>query len=428
MSFRGGGRGGFSGRGGGFSGRGGRGGFQQSFGPPDQVLEMGTVMHACEGEMVCESINPKIPYFNAPIYLENKTPIGKVDEVLGPINQVYFTVKPQEGIVATSFKAGDKVYIGGDKLLPIEKYASKLGARGGRGGRGAPRGFGGRGGRGGAPRGRGGPRGGSFGGGFRGGSGGRGGGRGGPRGGFRPHPIMSRRTSAMPSNSSTNSPGPGPADGGQEKQKMLLSSDTGHFSMVRALHLADLVTELNVMSVFSSMRYCLGDPYEYGALWAALSLMPLGLFFDFMDGRIARWRKKSSLMGQELDSLADLISFGMSPAAAAFALGIRTPLDHLFLSFFVLCGLTRLARFNVTAAVLPKDKTGKSKYFEGTPIPTTLTIAGLMAYWVSKGWILEELPLGVVAQGTALEFHPIVLLFVFHGCLMVSKTLHIPKP
>ncbi|KAE8394194.1 Gar1/Naf1 RNA binding region-domain-containing protein [Aspergillus alliaceus] len=87
------------------------------------MLEMGSVMHACEGEMVCESINPKIPYFNAPIYLENKTPIGKVDEVLGPINQVYFTVKPQEGIVATSFKPGDKVYIGGDKLLPLEKYA-----------------------------------------------------------------------------------------------------------------------------------------------------------------------------------------------------------------------------------------------------------------------------------------------------------------
>ena len=71
--------------------------------------------------MVCESINPKLPYFNAPIYLENKTTIGKVDEVLGPINQVFFTIKPQEGIVATSFKSGDKFYIGGDRLLPLEK-------------------------------------------------------------------------------------------------------------------------------------------------------------------------------------------------------------------------------------------------------------------------------------------------------------------
>jgi CDP-diacylglycerol--serine O-phosphatidyltransferase len=62
-----------------------------------------------------------------------------------------------------------------------------------------------------------------------------------------------------------------------------------------------------VMSVFSSMRYCLGDPMDKGNLWAALAFMPFGLFFDFMDGKVARWRKKSSLMGQELDSLADLV-------------------------------------------------------------------------------------------------------------------------
>ncbi|KAF2175053.1 Gar1-domain-containing protein [Zopfia rhizophila CBS 207.26] len=158
-------------------------------------IEMGKFVHACEGEMVCESINPKIPYFNAPIYLENKTAIGKVDEILGPLNQVYFTIKPQEGIQATSFKAGDKFYIGGDKLLPLDKFlpkpkpppgapkpkraggAGRGGARGGRGGRGAPRGRGGFGDRGG----RGGPRGfgGRGGGGFTRGGGGRGAGRGG---------------------------------------------------------------------------------------------------------------------------------------------------------------------------------------------------------------------------------------------------------
>ncbi|KAK5795998.1 hypothetical protein VI817_005283 [Penicillium citrinum] len=183
-----------------------------------------------------------------------------------------------------------------------------------------------------------------------------------------------------------------------------------------------------VMSVFSSMRYCLGDASDYGALWAALAFMPFGLFFDFMDGKIARWRKKSSLMGQELDSLADLVSFGLAPAAAAFALGIRTPLDHVLLTFFVLCGLTRLARFNVTVAVLPKDKSGKSKYFEGTPIPTTLGIVGLMAYWVNQSWTHEKIPFGLVAEGTIFEFHPVALMFVLHGCLMVSKTIHIPKP
>ncbi|KAF4995680.1 hypothetical protein FGRMN_4990 [Fusarium graminum] len=196
MSFRGGSRG----RGGsGFGGRGGGrgGGFQQrDMGPPAQILEMGKFIHACEGEMVCESINPKVPHFNAQIFLENKTAVGKVDEVLGPINQVYFTIKPTEGIQATSFKEGDKFFIGSEKLLPLDKFLPKPkpppgapkpkragggrgGARGGRGGFGA-RG-GGRGGFGGARGGggfggRGGGRGGS-------GFGGRGGGRGGS-GGF----------------------------------------------------------------------------------------------------------------------------------------------------------------------------------------------------------------------------------------------------
>lgn len=64
-----------------------------------------------------------------------------------------------------------------------------------------------------------------------------------------------------------------------------------------------------VMSVLSSMRYCLSDPKDLTNLWLALGFMPFGLFFDFFDGKVARWRKKSSLMGQELDSLADLVRF-----------------------------------------------------------------------------------------------------------------------
>ncbi|CEG64447.1 Putative H/ACA ribonucleoprotein complex subunit 1 [Rhizopus microsporus] len=193
-----GGRGGFrGGRGGGRGGYGGYGGASQ--GPPAEVVPMGTFMHACEGEMVCKSINPKVPYFNAPIYLENKSQIGKVDEILGPINEVYFTVKMQEGMIAKSFKPNDKVYIGTDKLLPLERFlpkpkvAGKVSKPTGNQGRvekkssrgGATRG-GGRGGfgRGGFSRdgGRGGGRGGFGRGGFNQG-GPRGGGRGGNRGG-----------------------------------------------------------------------------------------------------------------------------------------------------------------------------------------------------------------------------------------------------
>lgn len=109
---------------------------------------------------------------------------------------------------------------------------------------------------------------------------------------------------------------------------------------------------------------------------------------------------------------------------------MRTPLDHLLLSFFVLCGLTRLARFNVTVAMLPKDDSGKSKYFEGTPIPTSLALANVMWFWVWKGWTLagEGVPLGVWMGGSVLEVHPAVGMFVLHGCLMVSKSIKIPKP
>lgn len=142
---------------------------------------MGEFIHAAEGDMVCKSVNEMVPYFNAPIYLENKTQIGKVDEILGPINQLHFTIKVSEGIVATSFKPNDKVFIGSDKLLPLERFLPKPKAPKAAGVKKAAGGAG-RGGS--AGRGRGGAgRGGAGRGGFRGGRGG--GGRGGARGGFR---------------------------------------------------------------------------------------------------------------------------------------------------------------------------------------------------------------------------------------------------
>lgn len=120
---------------------------------------------------------------------------------------------------------------------------------------------------------------------------------------------------------------------GQDKQARLLSTDAGHFSLVRALHLADYITELNgfcgVMSILSSMRYCLGDPSDVGNLWAALTFIPFGLFFDFMDGKVARWRGKASLMGQELDSLADLVCEPLRPLQLSLCYSLRTlPREH----------------------------------------------------------------------------------------------------
>ncbi|KAL5154528.1 putative H/ACA ribonucleoprotein complex subunit 1-like protein 1 [Glycine soja] len=170
------GRGGF-GRGGGGFGRGGggfgRGGGFRDEGPPSEVVEVSSFMHACEGDAVTKLTNEKVPFFNAPIYLKNMTQIGKVDEIFGPINEAYFSIKMMEGIVATSYSSGDKFYIDPRKLLPLARFLPQpKGQSAGRGGGGGGRG-GGRGGRGGGGfRGRGGPRGGRGGpprgGGFRG--------------------------------------------------------------------------------------------------------------------------------------------------------------------------------------------------------------------------------------------------------------------
>lgn len=230
--------------------------------------------------------------------------------------------------------------------------------------------------------------------------------------------------------SSFFSPSP-PPSAPNEREIVAFTTDNRHFSMLRNLHIADFITLLNgtcgFLSIISSVSYAISQGAEPHFTIRALALVPLGLFFDFMDGRVARLRQKASLMGQELDSLADLVSFGVAPATAAFTLGFNSTVDQAVLTVFVLCGLTRLARFNVTVAHLPKDAGGKSKYFEGTPIPTTLVLVGIMYYWQTQGWVHDQLPLGLLFEGTALEFHPAIVMFLVSGSAMISKSLKVPK-
>ncbi|CAG7846443.1 CDP-diacylglycerol--serine O-phosphatidyltransferase; AltName: Full=Phosphatidylserine synthase [Serendipita indica DSM 11827] len=210
----------------------------------------------------------------------------------------------------------------------------------------------------------------------------------------------------------------------------------GHFSLVRNFRLADLVTIMNgfcgSFSIFSSARYLLTNDKTH--LWAALTYPLAGLMFDFFDGKVARWRKSASLLGQELDSLADLISFGVAPAVLAFDVGLRTWIDTVILTGFICCGLARLARFNATVALIPKDATGKSRYFEGLPIPSTLILVGLLAFWTQKGWVASEqgLPLGTFtlweSKDGSGDVHYVSLIFGAWAAAMVSKTLQVPKP
>ena len=201
-----------------------------------------------------------------------------------------------------------------------------------------------------------------------------------------------------------------------------------HFSMLRDFHLADWFTLANAFcgtgAIFAAMRFL--QEGNVSDLLLGMALIPLAFVFDALDGRIARWRKVSSTLGRELDSLADVISFGVAPAALGYACGLQGGWDWVVLSYFVGCGVSRLARYNVTAEQLSGDE-GKVTYFEGTPIPTSVVIVGLLAWATWSGAIGPSLWFGMVKLGPW-QLHPLVLVFALSGSLMISKTLRIPKP
>ena len=200
-----------------------------------------------------------------------------------------------------------------------------------------------------------------------------------------------------------------------------------HFSMIREFHLADAFTLGNagcgVAGVMFAMLYMSTQDLNH-FYWAA-AMAPAAFIFDVFDGKIARWRQQHSAMGRELDSLADVISFGVAPAALAFAAGMSGGWDAVALIYFVCCGVSRLARYNVTAETL-SEGSDKVAYFEGTPIPTSVVLTAVLTIAAWQG-----------ALGTALwggswmigpwNWHPLSLMFVLSGTLMVSKTLKIPK-
>lgn len=200
-----------------------------------------------------------------------------------------------------------------------------------------------------------------------------------------------------------------------------------HFSMIREFRLADVFTLGNaacgVAGVMFAMLFMTSQDLTH--FYLATAMAPAAFLFDVFDGKIARWRNQHSPMGRELDSLADVISFGVAPAALAFAAGISGGWDAVALIYFVCCGVSRLARYNVTAEDLSGDS-GKVSYFEGTPIPTSVVLTGLLALAASQGRLGADIWGGSWLVGPW-QFHPLALLFVLSGTLMVSKTLRIPK-
>src|SRR3954465_7811635 len=190
-----------------------------------------------------------------------------------------------------------------------------------------------------------------------------------------------------------------------------------HLSMLRSYTPADLLTIGNAtcgtIAIFLCLDYLATDERRF--LWTAFVLLPAALICDVLDGYVARLNHaRQSRLGADLDSLADVISFGVAPAILGFTLGLRGGWDMLLLTYFVVCGVSRLARFNVTAAALSDAETGKVKYFEGTPIPTSIVIVVLLGLALRLGRIEGDVWFGAYQVGPAL-LHPLSLLYLASG-------------
>lgn len=201
-----------------------------------------------------------------------------------------------------------------------------------------------------------------------------------------------------------------------------------HFSMLRSFALADFITLANgaagMGAIFLCLRYL--QSQERNMMWAALALFPVALVCDVLDGSVARWRRRSSALGADLDSLADVVSFGVAPAVLGHTLGLDGGWDALVLIFFVSCGISRLARFNATASSMMTSK-GKVSHFEGTPIPTSLLLVAILAAAFASSAVHDDLWLGAIELGPW-TLHPLVAIYALSGSAMISATLKIPKP
>lgn len=197
---------------------------------------------------------------------------------------------------------------------------------------------------------------------------------------------------------------------------------------MRGLTPADVITLINAISgtgaIMATLKYSSSSDRTY--LWLAIVLLPVAGLADFMDGRVARKTRRSSSLGGDLDSLSDLISFGLAPACLGFALGLNGGWDAAVLVYFVCCGLGRLARYNATASSMADDS-GKVRYYEGTPIPTSLVLVAVLAGLLGAGLVDDQLPLGELALGPW-KLHPLVLMFLASGSAMISGRLRVPKP
>lgn len=202
---------------------------------------------------------------------------------------------------------------------------------------------------------------------------------------------------------------------------------TRRFAVLRSLAMSDFITLANAGAGMAAILACSAYLVRGDAmlLWTAFLLFPVALVCDVLDGIVARARTASAY-GRDLDSLADVISFGVAPAVLGYVTGMRGAWDAVVLVYFVMCGVSRLARFNVTADRL-ETASGKVSHFEGTPIPTSLVIVAALALAAHSDATLDDLWLGSVRIGP-FDLHPFVMMYALVGSSMIATRLKVPKP
>jgi CDP-diacylglycerol--serine O-phosphatidyltransferase len=171
--------------------------------------------------------------------------------------------------------------------------------------------------------------------------------------------------------------------------------------------LPNLFTVTSIFCGFYAITLCAGEAEPVHLYQAALAIF-FAMFFDGFDGRVARLTKTQSDFGVQLDSLADVVSFGAAPALLVYKWALA-PLGFagLFISFaFAACGALRLARFNVLAARNPHG--GGGSFFVGLPIPIAagMLVSVIISHHVaSQGESLREsayVPVAVAVAGLSL--------------------------
>jgi CDP-diacylglycerol--serine O-phosphatidyltransferase len=173
--------------------------------------------------------------------------------------------------------------------------------------------------------------------------------------------------------------------------------------------LPNLFTVSSILLGFYALTLCAGDATPVELYQAALAII-FAMFFDAFDGRVARMTKTQSDFGVQLDSLADVISFGAAPALLVYKWALaQLGFFGLFVAFaYAACGALRLARFNVLAA---RGDKGSSRFFVGLPIPLAAGVitALVIAHYKEFG-----------AATDAATRVPVAVVVLFLSFLMVS--------